>query len=188
MQELPRCLGAEKVLRGMEEFGIRATTTTYVPVGFGDYHWKAGDGGGRLWFVTVSDLEHKEHCGRGAAAALEGLRRAMGTAVSLHEDGLDFVVAPLRSAGGDPVVALDDRYAMSVFPLVTGESGEFGQELTAAQRNQVLDWHPCTPAHHRNARRRPCLTRRAVPGWKPHSASSPSRGRAGLSPSPPGNW
>ncbi|CAM03542.1 spectinomycin phosphotransferase [Saccharopolyspora erythraea NRRL 2338] len=123
----------------MEEFGIRATTTVYVPVGFGDHHWEAGDGDGRRWFVTVSDLEHKEHCGRGATAALDGLRRAMGTAVSLHEGGLDFVVAPLRSAGGDPVVALDDRYAMSVFPFVTGESGEFGQEMAAERRNQVLD-------------------------------------------------
>ncbi|MEW2523713.1 phosphotransferase [Streptomyces sp. NPDC047071] len=113
---------------------------TYAPVGFGDYHWTVTDDDGRPWFATVSDLEHKEHCGQGAVAALKGLRQAMDTALTLRErDGLRFVVAPVAAADGGPVLPLDDRYALTVFPHVPGRAGEFGQRLSEAERDQVLD-------------------------------------------------
>ncbi|GAA0537149.1 aminoglycoside phosphotransferase family protein [Saccharopolyspora thermophila] len=122
-----------------EHFGIVATTMSYAPVGFGDHHWHVtGDDGGQ-WFVTVSDLTHKQHCGPTAETACAGLRAAMETAATLRErDGLDFVVAPRRSRGGSPVVALDDRFALSVFPRIAGQSGDFHQELSAAERDQVF--------------------------------------------------
>ncbi|WP_234334333.1 phosphotransferase [Streptomyces sp. NRRL B-1347] len=112
---------------------------TYAPVGFGDYHWTVTDEDGRPWFATVSDLEHKEHCGQGAVAALKGLRQAMDTALTLRErDGLRFVVAPVAAADGGAVLPLDARYALTVFPHVPGRAGEFGQRLSEAERDQVL--------------------------------------------------
>ncbi|QUH01888.1 phosphotransferase [Saccharopolyspora erythraea] len=139
MENLPERLNDEKLLQGLGEFGIRAATIAYLPVGFGDYHWNVTGADGQRWFATVSDLEHKEHCGDNAASALKGLRRAMGTAACLHEDGLDFVVAPVRTTGGELLVELDERYALSIFPLLAGESGEFGQVLATTERDQVLD-------------------------------------------------
>ncbi|MGP4020883.1 phosphotransferase [Saccharopolyspora sp. 5N708] len=150
MQHLPDGLAEERLSDGLGEFGISPTTATYAPVGFGDYHWKITGADGQRWFATVADLEHKEYCGADAAAALDGLRQAMNTAATLREhNGLRFVVAPLRTAGGEPVVALDDRYALSVFPFIAGESGDFGQQLTAEQLGRVLDLlaelHSSTP-------------------------------------------
>ncbi|MFI1012774.1 phosphotransferase family protein [Streptomyces sp. NPDC020965] len=112
----------------------------YAPVGFGDYHWKVTGEDGRQWFATVSDLEHKEFCGQGAVAALQGLRQAMDTAVSLRgRGGLRFVVAPEVAIDGRSVVPLDARYALTVFPQVVGVPGEFAQKLTEDERDQVLD-------------------------------------------------
>lgn len=119
---------------------MHPSSVSYAPVGFGDHHWQVVDEEGRRWFATVSDLDHKEYCGQGAAAALRGLRRAMETARTLRErDGLRFVVAPVPSADGSSVVALDARYALTVFPHVPGRSGRFGQRLPEAERDQVLE-------------------------------------------------
>ncbi|UOE21877.1 phosphotransferase [Thermobifida halotolerans] len=128
------------MVHALPRFGIDPVAVEHAPVGFGDHHWTVTGADGRRWFATVSDLEHKEHCGKGAQAALAGLRRAMDTAAALREDeALDFVVAPVRATDGATVLPLDGRYALSVFPLVAGRSGEFGQELPAEQREQVLD-------------------------------------------------
>ena len=36
---------------------IHATAMRYAAVGGGSYHWVAGDGAARRWFVTVDDLD-----------------------------------------------------------------------------------------------------------------------------------
>ncbi|GGS24099.1 hypothetical protein GCM10010252_74110 [Streptomyces aureoverticillatus] len=139
MQSRPDDLRDEALLRGLARYGITPTAVTYAPVGFGDHHWKVTRGDGHGWFVTVSDLDHKEYCGVGAEAALKGLRRAMDTAVALRaRDGLRFVVAPVLAADGSSVVPLDERYALAVFPHVAGHGGEFGQKLSDAERDRVL--------------------------------------------------
>ncbi|MGH3721713.1 MAG: phosphotransferase [Pseudonocardiaceae bacterium] len=140
MEDLSEGLAEERLLHSLGDFGIAPATTTYAPVGFGDYHWKVTGADGRRWFATVADLEHKEHCGDGAVAALTGLRRAMDTAVALRErEGLRFVVAPLRATNGETVVPLDARYALSVFPVVRGTPGHFGQKPTPQEHDQILD-------------------------------------------------
>ncbi|GAB3484428.1 phosphotransferase [Amycolatopsis cihanbeyliensis] len=99
----------------------------------------------------MADLEHKDHGGHGSAAVLDELRRAMATAVRLRER-LEFVVAPVPTVDGGPVVALDDRYVMSVFPFAHGEPGSFGQEQSREERERVLDLlaelhgHPAPPS------------------------------------------
>ncbi|MBW4718423.1 phosphotransferase [Saccharothrix sp. SC076] len=118
----------------MAAFGIRARSLTHAPVGFGDHHWRV-DG---RWFATVSDLAHKPHCGDGPVAALRGLRAAMDAAAALGGE-LDFVVPPVRTPAGDTAVPLDERYALTVFPLVDGEPGEFGQVLGRADHDRVLE-------------------------------------------------
>ncbi|MCO8301431.1 phosphotransferase [Streptomyces sp. RKCA744] len=150
MQKLPEEFDEARLWDALRGFSVPPSSVSYAPVGFGDYHWQVIDEDGRPWFATVSDLEHKEYCGRGAAAALEGLRRAMETARTLRErDGLRFVVAPVPAADGRTVVALDARYALAVFPHVPGRPGRFGQRLSEAERDQVLellaDLHGRTP-------------------------------------------
>ncbi|MFG1705988.1 phosphotransferase family protein [Nonomuraea sp. M3C6] len=123
----------EGLLRpALSEWGIDAVTLDYARVGFGDYHWIAGDGGGRRWFVTVADVRRK---------AFNGLRLALDTAATLREEArLDFVVAPLRAFDGTTLRRLDrHRYAMSVFPFEDGVAGHFGQEQPAHDRGLIID-------------------------------------------------
>ncbi|XVQ10141.1 phosphotransferase [Spirillospora sp. CA-255316] len=130
MRDRPKGLTDSQVREALAAWGVGAVSLTYAPVGFGDYHWTAADSLGRRWFVTAADV----------GDGFDGLRRAMDTASALREErGLEFVVAPLRDERGATVRRLGDRYALSVFPLVDGLSGEFGQALTATQRGQVLD-------------------------------------------------
>jgi spectinomycin phosphotransferase len=134
----PEDLGEERLLQALGEWGIGAASLEYAPVGFGDHHWIAAGGAGEKWFVTVADLELKGE--RDSRAALRNLRGAMDTAAALREEGhLDFVVAPLRSADGETVRPLGDRYALSVFPFLDGVTGDFDRDWTADERGAVLE-------------------------------------------------
>ncbi|MGW5673600.1 phosphotransferase [Streptomyces sp. NPDC003860] len=144
MKDQPEGIDASGVRQALLAWGIDAVDLAYAPVGFGDYHWTADDAAGRRWFVTLSDLADKNHCGMGADAAWQGLRRAMDTAAQLRDrDGLGFedggfVLAPASSADGESVRRLGERYALSVFPYVAGRSGDFGQHLTPEERARTL--------------------------------------------------
>lgn len=132
MEDLPVGLADHELAAGLARFGITGTPE-YVPVGFGDYHWNVAD----RWFTSVADLTHKP---------LSALKDAMGTAAALR---LPFVVAPLPAENGDLVVLLNERYALSVFPYLTGTSGSFGDRPTTAERGEVLGLlaalHTCEP-------------------------------------------
>lgn len=142
MEDLPDGFGAADLVTALRAFGVEAEQVTYAPVGFGDYHWSVLDADGRRWFATASDPAGKER-------GLAGLRQAMETAAVLRErEGLEFVVAPVRSRAGDPVVETA-RYAVTLFPWQPGEPGRFGDEQTPGERDQVLtllaDLHARTP-------------------------------------------
>lgn len=163
MKDLPEGVGEAEVRTALTAWGLEAVSLTYAPVGYGDYHWIAAKSTDR-WFVTVADLAHKDHCGDGPAAAFRGLRRAMETARVLRDGRLavagpggagtarparDFVVAPLRATDGETVRGIGARYAVSVFPFVDGDGGDFGDALPAHRRARVLealaDLHRATP-------------------------------------------
>ncbi|WP_405607196.1 phosphotransferase [Streptomyces sp. NBC_01508] len=144
MEERPTGIQDSDVRHALHGWGIDPVSWEYAPVGFGDYHWTATDTRDRRWFVTVADLTQKSWYGDGTPAAFRGLRDAMDTAVALRDadaqpHGLDFVVAPVRTAAGETVRALGTRYAVSVFPLVPGTAGHFGETLTAHDRGVVVD-------------------------------------------------
>ncbi|MEU5978316.1 phosphotransferase [Streptomyces sp. NPDC047315] len=145
MKDQPDGIDESDVRAALAAWEIDAADLAYAPVGFGDYHWTAKDTTGGRWFVTLSDLTDKNHCGIGADAAWQGLRRAMDTAVRLKDrDGLGFedggfVLAPLSTADGRSVRRLGERYALSVFPYASGSSGDFGQRLAPSERARTLE-------------------------------------------------
>jgi len=83
---------------------------TYVPVGNGSHHWRAGDA-----FVTVDDLGTKPWLGTAHDETFAALRVAYDAAATLRAT-LPFVVAPQPSRDGASTVRLTDRYAVSVLP------------------------------------------------------------------------
>ncbi|WP_394620424.1 phosphotransferase [Lentzea sp. JNUCC 0626] len=131
MEDLPAGLADEELRAGLVRFGVTGTPV-YAPLGFGDYHWTVGD-----HFTSVADLTTKP---------LAGLRQAMETAASLSD--LPFVVAPLRADDGSAVVLLNDRYALSVFPFVQGETGTFGDPLPAGIDELLAALHATEPPPH----------------------------------------
>lgn len=138
MRTRPEDLDEERLLRALGEWGIGAAALEYAPVGFGDHHWIAVGGAGEKWFVTVADLELKGE--RDSRAALRSLRAAMDTAAALRDEGrLDFVVAPLRVAGGETVRRLGSRYALSVFPFMDVTPGDGDRAWTAHERGVVVE-------------------------------------------------
>ncbi|MGW0195263.1 phosphotransferase [Nonomuraea sp. NPDC003201] len=128
MRDRPDAFDEGLLLPALGAWGIGARTLDYAPVGFGDYHWVA-DG---RWFITVADVRRR---------GFDGLGQAMDTAAALRaEAGLDFVVAPLRTADGATLLRLDrHRWAMSVFPYANGLAGEFGEEQPAGDRAAIID-------------------------------------------------
>jgi hypothetical protein len=116
------------------EWGVVPASVAYRPVGFGSHHWTVTDRAGTGWFATVDDL------GTAAAdARYARLRGALDAARGLRERGHAFVLAPITTAGDEPLARLAPRYALSLYPLVEGESFDFGRYADPAHRQAVLD-------------------------------------------------
>src|SRR5438046_1528964 len=91
---------ADSLFRGWR---LRPERLEYVPVGGGSHHWLAHDAAAVGHWVTVDDVADHAFLGATAAEAFSGLRCALETALALYEAGLEFVVAPSRSNGGQTI-------------------------------------------------------------------------------------
>jgi len=132
-------------------WGIAASSIDYAPVGFGSYHWIVTGNDKHRLFATVDDLSHKAWLGDTCDAAFAGLRRAFDTALALRDRaGLQCVLAPLATIGGDSVHRLSRRYSIALFPYLEGEPGDFGDDTSARHRGDVVrmlvELHRATPA------------------------------------------
>ena len=131
-------------------WGVEAGGLRYLAVGGGGYHWRLAAAGGSSLFVTVDDLDSKDWLGDDRAAVEHGLTASLATAWWLRDTArVSFVMAPLPTLDGVPLVRLGDRFAMSVVPYVEGRSNPFGPYSDPALRRRVLDMliemHRVTP-------------------------------------------
>ena len=139
MRAAPDGLEVSAVVAGLRDgWEFDAAVLDYAPVGGGSYHWHVADPDGRRAFVTVDNLDQKAWLGDTREASFGGLRDAFETAAELAAHGLSFVVAPLRTRDGAPIVRLDDRYSLAMFPFVEGEPGAWGGYATDADRLAVV--------------------------------------------------
>ena len=119
-------------------WGIEVRRRDYAPVGFGSHHWEVVDTAGRRWFVTADDLDAKPWLGDDRASALAGLRTAYATAAALRDGcGLHFVLSPVPARDGTPLLAVTDRWAVSVVPHSDGETGGFADCFPAERRDEM---------------------------------------------------
>jgi spectinomycin phosphotransferase len=122
----------------------------YIPKGFGSYHWQAATSAHR-YFLTVDDLDSKPWLGGSRDTAFDALQAAYDATLALHEKGnLSFVVAPTPRLDGGTALRLSERYALTVFPFVSGESGLWGEAIGSSDRQRLLrqlgELHRSTPA------------------------------------------
>lgn len=142
MRERPADIRDSDVAAALaRQWELPVQDVSYLPVGFGGYHWLAVDQTGSRWFVTVSDL---------AAPWAPDLPAAMQTAAWLAtEAGLEFVVAPVPTRAGQIVGSLDSRPALTVFPYVDAAPGRFEDPIDDADRAAIIDLlaalHTATP-------------------------------------------
>jgi spectinomycin phosphotransferase len=113
------------------QWALTVQDLSYLPVGFGGYHWLAADRTGSRWFVTVSNL---------ATPWVPDLPAAMQTAawLAIHA-GLGFVVAPVPTRAGPVVGSLDSRHALTLFPFLDATSGRYGDPVDDDDRAAIID-------------------------------------------------
>jgi hypothetical protein len=120
-------------------WSLETLDVEYLAVGFGSHHWRATDDAGRRWFVSVDDLAARRCPSEGSTdVAYERLGAALLTALAIHESGAAFVVAPLRTIDGGVLQRVGDQYAAALYPFVDGRHREFGDTLTAVERDDIL--------------------------------------------------
>jgi spectinomycin phosphotransferase len=141
MMDRPAGVGDRELSAALADgWQLHVSDARYAPVGAGSYHWVVRDTEDRRWFATVDDLDVKRWLGDDRATVSAGLRAAMDVAFALrHRHGLRFVLAPVRARNGLTVLRLGRQYAVAVFPFVDGSSGPFGQELSSADRDRLVD-------------------------------------------------
>ena len=143
-----------RVLRDAWDLAI--ASVEYRPVGFGSHHWEVRDSNGARWFVTVDDLDGKIQSPEDTRAEAFGrLRAALATALRLSDLGATFVVAPIPTLAGEPLVWAHRQFGVALYPFVEGESYSWGVFSTPAHRQGVLDLlvalHSAGDAASRNA-------------------------------------
>lgn len=103
---------------------VRIDEISYAPVGFGSHHWQLTTDVGRL-FATVDVAKD----GAEVAAAL-------GTAVVLRDQGLDFVHAPMRAVDGAVLRPVVGRYPLAVHRWIDGVAGS---DASASYTRETLE-------------------------------------------------
>ncbi len=139
MRERPADIRDSDVVAAVgRQWALTVQDLSYLPVGFGGYHWLAVDQAGERWFVTGCDL---------AAPWLHDLPAAMQTAAWLAtEAGLEFVVAPVPTRRGQVVGSLDSRHALTLFHYVDAVPS---RPIDDGDRTAIIDMlaalHTATP-------------------------------------------
>jgi spectinomycin phosphotransferase len=141
VHERPANIRDSDVAAALAQWAVTVQDLSYLPVGFGGYHWLAVDQTGSQWFVTVSDL---------AAPWVPDLSAAMETAAWLATEArLDFVVAPVPTGAGQVVGYLDSRYAVTLFPYVDAAPNHLDDPIDDGARAAIIDMlavlHAVTP-------------------------------------------
>jgi spectinomycin phosphotransferase len=132
-------------------WSFAAETLSYLPVGFGSYHWRAIDAADRQLFLTVHDLPQMLHSRLDTADAAFGrLETGFGCALSLRRDAdLEFVIAPLPTVTGEVVRRLSARYSLAACPYLAdcepGHAGRFPAADQPAVVRLLTELHRARP-------------------------------------------
>lgn len=137
----PKGLSDDALARVLSDgWDLIVASIEYRAVGFGSHHWEVAGTDGRRWFVTVDELDLKRQAVRESEDDAFGrLRAALATARALRDSGATFVVAPISTRAGEPLVRTARRFGVALYPCVDGQSYSWGEFSTPQHRRRVLD-------------------------------------------------
>jgi len=139
VRSVPQLISEDAVLATVEDgWGLRLEQLRYVPEGAGAYHWIGRDQDGRNWFVTCDDLDIKPWLGPDRDSVYDGLCAAYRTAADLRAAGLNFVAAPVAAPTDAIAQRMDDRHSVSIFEVIDGASGRWGQAVEPQTRDELV--------------------------------------------------
>jgi spectinomycin phosphotransferase len=144
VREPPPDLNTEDLLAAVRQgWSGEVDRLTYVPVGFGAHHWAAHGAEQPILFVTLDRLD--------STRTAEDRESAYTGAIALREAGLEFVLAPLLSTTGSPIV----RFFDGVVSCTPWQLGTSGGELDVTWTTRALArLHDLAPAP-------------GIPRWRP---------------------
>lgn len=127
----PPDLPEDTLLKALaEHWDVAGSEAVYQLVGFGSHHWKVDTD----WFATVDESPD-------FARLTAALRSAAGVPVA---------IAPTPTRDGEPLARVG-RFAVALYPFVTGESFDFGDYRDDEHRRATLDMvitvHRTPPTH-----------------------------------------
>jgi spectinomycin phosphotransferase len=130
-------------------WGEPIVAVEYVPVGGGSHHWRAATAHGAPLWLTLDDLDEKPFLGTSRTEVFETLGRALDVSRTLSHSGLDFVVAPQPTRSGPILFAVGQRYALALYPFLTGTAFAWGTPLPHPHADALLELlvrlHQATP-------------------------------------------
>ena len=139
-------------------WGIEVAGLEYRAVGFGSHHWEVVEAGGARWFVTVDELGKRRIRPQETTTQVQArLAAGLGSARALRNLSAryDFVVAPIPSLDGNIVLEVAEEFCTAVYPMVEGESFEWGDardpEQTTAILTMLIDTHDAPGGQHLGA-------------------------------------
>jgi hypothetical protein len=152
----PDDLRPELVASALDDgWGLRGISLEYLAVGWGSHHWDVTDDDGCRWFVTVDELEARRWArAEPLDATCARLEASLMAASDLAALGMSFVHPPLLAGTGSPLVRPAERFAVSVYPFVTGQSFTWGEFSSPEHRLAVVDFIAAIHSAPREARRR----------------------------------
>jgi spectinomycin phosphotransferase/16S rRNA (guanine(1405)-N(7))-methyltransferase len=137
----PEDLTDDGLVRALQSgWDLTVASLEYRAVGLGSHHWEVLDVAGGRWFATVDELAARRHViGEAQGRPFRRLGAALSTAVELRSGGLGFVLAPVLGIDDQPLVHIDSRFAVALYPYLEGQSFAWGDFTMPTHRSCVLD-------------------------------------------------
>ena len=120
MHERPADISDSDVAAALaRQWALPVQDLSYLPVGFGRYHWLAADQRGSRWFVTVSDLGTPWVPDLRGGHPVGGLARNRSRARVRRRSRADEGWSGRRLSG--------QRHALTLFPFLDATAGRYGE-------------------------------------------------------------
>lgn len=119
-----------------EHWALEAVAVHYLPAGHGSHNFVARGTDGRSWFVKAN------RAGPGSMF----FQATYETTAQLHQRGLEFVSAPVRSRSGEVLPRVSDAWDLGLFHHIDGRNPHLDHPAERAQIAQILGrLHEFTP-------------------------------------------